>query len=164
MNPRPNPIHANAGRWLDSAEGMRHLSARGAEAAAAFQQPDLANRLAVEMAAAKDGGAARLKIGSSLRLLSEQLTLLALAHSRGVAIPGEAWRQVTTIYLPALYSVDELTFQGRNATPPWKSVIRRRGGNLARFPRFVRKTGRSGRANRSSPFPSRRGGDCRCGE
>lgn len=123
MNARLALIPPDTCRWLASPEGRKQLQDRTTAAANAFIEPNLQQRLDTEWQAAVAGGGQRMRMGNSLRLFSEELAVLALAHAHGVRIPAGAWQGATTVYLPALYAIDELSFQGRNATPPWRADL-----------------------------------------
>jgi hypothetical protein len=123
MNAHPELIHASARRWLQTPEGLESLRHRATEAIAAFGQKDLTRRLREEEQSAVAGGGKRQRYGNSLRQLSDELALLVLAHSRGVIVPAETWDSAIRGFLPLVYGIDELNFQGRNATPPWKSDL-----------------------------------------
>jgi Heparinase II/III-like protein len=123
MNKHPELMHASASRWLHTPEGRDSLRHRAAEAIAAFGKKELGHRLRQEEQAANAGGGARQRYGNSLRQLSDELAILVLAHSQGVVVPSETWEVVRRGFLPQIYGIDELNFQGRNATPPWKSDL-----------------------------------------
>jgi hypothetical protein len=127
--------------WLTTDEGARILRERANKAAQAFLESDLTGRLQRELEASRAGGSKIFRIGNSLRVLTEELALLAFAHAHGVVPPEseKVWPVVTRDFLPVLFGLDEINFQGRGHTPPWHSDLWTAdiGANLAwaiRFP------------------------------
>lgn len=109
--------------WLDDSSALQTLQERADRAAQGITETGLADRLAREVEASRQGGIKVFRIGNSLRRLSEELAVLAVAHWLGAQIAAEVWETTRRDYLPALLALDEINFQGRNHTPPWNADL-----------------------------------------
>jgi hypothetical protein len=116
---------AGALNWLATFTGTRILRERAAVAAEVLLAPDLSGRLQRELEASHAGGNKVFRIGNSLRVLSEELALLAFACSRGAtpASSEEVWRVAARDFLPVIFALDEINFQGRTHDPRWHSDL-----------------------------------------
>ncbi len=112
-----------ADKWLATDDGNRLLRQRTDQASRAFLEAGLGTRLQSELLSSQIGGSKVFRIGNSVRTLSEELAILAFAHSQNLAIASEVWEIVLKDYLPILFSIKEINFQGRNNSPPWKSDL-----------------------------------------
>src|SRR5258708_17830503 len=97
-----------ADKWLATDDGNRLLRQRTDQASRAFLEAGLGTRLQSELLSSQIGGSKVFRIGNSVRTLSEELAILAFAHSQNLAIASEVWEIVLKNYLPILFSIKEI--------------------------------------------------------
>lgn len=107
------------------AELIARLTPVAAEQGALFAEKGLRARLQAETAAAaNDFGAPLQKMGRSISKLSSAFGFLTVLSAAGVPVPAEAWPTIREQFLPALYALKDVNFQGRrSADPPWHSDL-----------------------------------------
>lgn len=117
------PAFISPSPWLSTESGRAFLTRRVAEAVQAFEEPGLEERISAELDAILAPQSRDFRIAGSLRHLTTELSILCAGGKYGIAIEPQVWTLVERTLVRALTGIDEINFQGRGQSIPWKADL-----------------------------------------
>lgn len=109
--------------WVASDSGRKILAGRTSTAVRLFLEEGLEGRLRREQEASRAGGSKVFRIANSLRLLCDEMTILALAHQvEPACVPEAAWAAAQSVWARTL-NVNSLNFHESRPGRPRKSDL-----------------------------------------